>query len=110
MFHGLADAHELAENAWALICPLLSNDELHTCGVHAVPKRCYHSKISNTEKGIKLVLFQRLVTRNLVLETHSESFPNVFGHVLVVDRNEVKTPIFAIDMRNKLGDLSFKLW
>ena len=110
MFHSLADAHELAENAWALICPLLSNDKLHTRGVHAVPKRCYHSKISNTEKSIKLVLFQRLMTRNFISKTHSESFPNVFGHVLVMDRNEVKTPIFAINMRNKLGDLSFKFW
>ena len=98
MFHILADAHELAKNTWALICLLLSDDELHTRGVHAVPKRCYNSKISNTEKGIKLVFFQRLVTRNFISGTHSEPFSNIFGHVLVMDRNEVKTPIFTINV------------
>ena len=109
MVHILADAHKLAKNTWALVRLLLSNDELHTRGVHAVPKRGYNGKISNTEKSIKLILFQRLVTGSLSSGTQSGPIPNIFGHVLMMDRNEVKTPIFTINVRNKLGDLSFEL-
>lgn len=61
IFHMLANTHKLAQHKRRIIRPALGNHKLHAGGIHPVPERRDHSKVSYTQQSIKFVFLQGLV-------------------------------------------------
>ena len=59
--HGMTDAHKLGEDDRGFISPLLTNDEFHRSGIHAVPQRSNERQISHAQQGVEIILFDRLM-------------------------------------------------
>lgn len=84
--HVVRNAHKFGEDKWALLGPFLGDNELHGRGIHTITERGDEGKVSDGQKGVKLVFFDRLV--------------------VMVDGNEVQRTELSVDVSDKLGDLT----
>jgi hypothetical protein len=71
--HGVRDTHKLGKNKGCLVRPLLANDILHRSRIHTISKGCDEGKIGYTQKCVKVVLFDSLVTIDFVRNCYSEN-------------------------------------
>ena len=85
----------------------LAYDVFHACRVHAIAKRGDKSEIGDTQERVELVFFDHLMTIRRQGVSSLRTRITLF-HELVMDRNEVKRTIFAIDVCNQLRNLSFQ--
>lgn len=107
--HIARDTHKLRQHEWALLALFLCEHEFHTGSVHAVSKRSDHSKIGDTEEGIEFVLLDGLVTSRGSISMRNSGGERT-DDVLMMNWNEIKRTIFAVDMGYDLGDLPLEFW